>query len=233
MSRLSILVLAVCCLFTSALAQSRRQPASLSRGIVLEINVVQTDDTQSEQIDRIEKNKGQLNRLIAEEKLRIIASLRVRTRVGESFAAKAGHQVPVQTATLPIYRPTEGLPADRRDSSSIQTFQGTSIGVPQIEYKSPGLTVQGNVTKAAGNLLDLNLKVELAVVDKSTGSLTPTFTQLSSTGALRMRESETAVLMNAVEPASRRRSIEEIAAVTEDQTRSTSLVVIITTHPVR
>lgn len=227
-----MLILTVCCLVTSTFAQSRRQSANTSRGIVLEISVVQTNGVKAEELDRIEKNKDQLNRLIAEQKLRVIASLQVRSRIGESFTARTGQLVPIQTATLPVYRPIEGATSDRRDPSRSQVLQGTGIGVPQIEYKSPGLTVEGKLTKASDNLLDLNLKVELAGMDRSTGNLTPTFTQLSCAGAVRMKESETAVLMNALQPDNRQKSIEEIAAGTEDQTRS-SLMVIITTRPVR
>jgi len=230
--RLCILIVTVCCLVTSTFAQSRQQSPKTNRGILLEISVVQTNDTKSEELDRIEKDKDQLNRLIAEQKLRVISSLRVRTRLGESFSARTGQQVPIQTATLPVYRPIEGARSDRRDSSRSQVLQATGIGVPQIEYKNPGLTVEGNLTKASGSLLDLNLKVELAGMDRSTGNLTPTFTQLSCTGAVRMKESETAVLMNALQPDNRTKSIEEIAAGTEDKTRS-SLMVIITTRPVR
>ena len=228
-----MLILTVCCLVTSTFAQSRRQSAT-NRGIVLEISVVQTNGANAEELDRIEKNKDQLNRLIGEQKLRVIASLQVRSRIGESFNARTGQLVPIQTATLPVYRPIEGATSDRRDSRS-QVLQGTGIGVgvPQIEYKSPGLTVEGNLTKASNNLLDLNLKVELKGMDRSTGTLTPTFTQLSCAGAVRMKDSETAVLMNALQPDNRQKSLEEIAAGTEDKRARSSLMVIITTRPVR
>ena len=200
---------------------------------MLEINVVETSGFKPEEIDQIEK-RDQLNRLIAERKLRVIASLQMRTRVGESFNATAGQQIPIQTATLPLYRQTEGSPPDRRDSplSRISQGQGMSAGIPQIEYRSPGLTVEGNSTKAPDNLLDLNLKVELSGVDRSTGNLTPSFTQVSCSGAIRMKESETAVLMNAIQQETRLKSIEEIGAGTENETRS-RVMVIITTRPVR
>jgi hypothetical protein len=224
-------ILVVCCLVSSAFSQTRRQAASTNRGIVLEINVVETSGSKAEEIDKIEK-RDQLTRLIAERKLRVIASLQMRTRVGESFTATAGQHIPIQTATLPIYRQSEGRTPDRQDPPLSQVFQGISAGIPQIEYRSPGLTVEGNSTKAADNFLDLNLKVELSGVDRSTGSLTPSFTQLSCTGAIRVKESETAVLMNAIQQENRPRSIEEIAGGTENEPRS-RVMVIITTRPVR
>ena len=232
MSRhLFAMILAVCFLVSSAFAQARRQVASTNRGIVLEVNVVETSGYKSEEIDKIEK-RDQLSRLIAEGKLKVIASLQMRTRVGESFNATAGQHIPIQRATLPFYRQTEGTTPDRRDTSRSQVFQGIAAGIPQIEYRSPGLTVVGNSTKAADNLLDLNLKVELSGVDRSTGSLTPSFTQLSCAGAIRMKESETAVLMNAIQQENRPRSIEEIADSTENKPPS-RVMVIVTTRPVR
>ena len=224
-------ILTVCCLASSGFAQTRRQAANTNRGIVLEINVVETSGSKPEEIDKIEK-RDQLNRLIAERKLRVIASLQMRTRVGESFNATAGQQIPVQTATLPIYRQTEGATPDRREPPLSQVFQGISAGIPQIEYRSPGLAVAGHSTKAADNLLDLNLKVEVSGVDRSTGRLTPSFTQLSCAGTVRMKESETAVLMNAIQQENGQKSIEEIAAGTENEPHR-RVIVILTTRPVR
>src|SRR5215510_7880667 len=122
------------CLSSAGFAQTRRQAANTNRGIVLEINVVETSGSKPEEIDKIEKD--QLNRLIAERKVRVIASLQIRTRVGESFNATAGQHIPIQTATLPIYRQSEGSTPDRRESQ--QVLQGISAGIPQIEYRSPG-----------------------------------------------------------------------------------------------
>ena len=224
-------ILTACCLVSSGFAQTRRQAANTNRGIVLEINVVETSGSKTDEIDKIEK-RDQLSRLIAERKVRVIASLQMRTRVGESFNATAGQQIPIQTATLPLYRQTDGSTPDRRDPPLSQAFQGKSAGIPQIEYRSPGLTVEGNLTKASDKLLDLNLKVALSGIDRSTGSLTPSFNQLSCAGAIRMKESETAVLMNAIQQENRQRSIEEIAAGTENEARS-RVMVIITTRPIR
>ena len=224
-------ILTACCLVSSGFAQTRRQAANTNRGIVLEINVVETIGSKTDEIDKIEK-RDQLSRLIAERKVRVIASLQMRTRVGESFNATAGQQIPIQTATLPLYRQTDGSTPDRRDPPLSQAFQGKAAGIPQIEYRSPGLTVEGNLTKASDKLLDLNLKVALSGIDRSTGSLTPSFNQLSCAGAIRMKESETAVLMNAIQQENRQRSIEEIAAGTENEARS-RVMVIITTRPIR
>jgi hypothetical protein len=199
---------------------------------VLEINVVETNRAKADDLDRIEKNRDQLNRLIAERKLRIIASLQVRTRVGESFTARAGQQVPIQTATMPVFRSTEGPQSDRRDSSVSRELQrGIGVGIPQIEYKSPGLRVEGSSTRAADNMVDVNLKIELSGIDRSTGTFTPSFIELSCAGAVRMKESETAVLMNAIQQRNRPKSIEELAEGTEDQAHR--LMVVIATRPVR
>ena len=231
MSRhLFAMILAVCFLVSSAFAQARRQVASTNRGIVLEVNVVETSGSKPEEIDKIE-TRDQLSRLIAERKVRVIASLQIRTRVGDNFKSTAGQQVPIQTATLPLYRQAEGTIPNRGDSS--QVFQrGAFVGVPQIEYRSPGLTMEGTLSKAADKFLDLNLKVALNGIDRTTGNLTPSFNELSCNGAIRMKESETVVLMNAIQQETRPRSIEEIAAGTENETNR-RVMVLVTTRPVR
>jgi hypothetical protein len=69
-------------------------------------------------------------------------------------------------------------------------------------------------------------------LDRSSGSLTPTFTQLTCNNVLRLKESETAVLMGVSQPKSGHQSIEQIASGTHDFARS-SFIVLLTTRPVR
>jgi len=190
--------------------------------------VVETNGAKPEEIDKIEKDTELVIRLIAEQKLKVIASLQVLTRVGKSFTARTGQFIPIQTVALPVYTQT-GATRDHQDAPRSQAFQGeSSVSVPHIEYENPGLSVHGTSTRATNNLLDLNLKVELRGVDRSTGNFTPTFTQLSCAGSVRMKESETAVLMNAIQKGNRLRSLEEIAAGTGSE--SPSQMVIITTR---
>ena len=69
-------------------------------------------------------------------------------------------------------------------------------------------------------------------LDRSTGSLTPTFTLKSLAGVVRMKINETAVLMGLTEP--ERPSLSDISSGT-DATRliGGSFIVLLTTKPVR
>jgi ABC-type dipeptide/oligopeptide/nickel transport system permease component len=106
--RLCILIVTVCCLVTSTFRAISATVTKDESGYLAR-NKCRSDKMipSPEELDRIEKDKDQLNRLIAEQKLRVISSLRVRTRLGESFSARTGQQVPIQTATLPVYRPID------------------------------------------------------------------------------------------------------------------------------
>lgn len=232
MSRgLSALLLSVCCIVsTAAPSQGQVHSANSSRGIVLEINIVETTGAKPDEIDKIEKVQDQLHRLISQGKMRVIASLQVRTRTGESFSARVGQRIPIQTATLPVFQPIERTAPDRREQ--VQSRGATSVGIPQIKYESPGLTVEGSSTQAGEGLLDLRLKLEMSGLDRSSGRLTPTFTQLTCNNVLRMKESETAVLMGVTQPESGHLSIEQIASGTTALARG-SFIVLLTTRPVR
>ena len=232
MSRvLSTLVLSLCTIVSAAApSQSQTHPASKSRGIVLEINIVETTGAKPDEIDKIEKGKDQLNRLISEGKIRVVASLQVRTRTGESFSARVGQRLPVQTATLPVFHPLERTAPDRREQ--FPSGAATSVGIPQITYESPGLAVEGSSTQAGEGLLDLRLKMEMSGLDRSSGRLTPTFSQLTCNNVLRMKEAETAILMGVSQPESGQLSIEQIASGATDRARS-SFIVMLTTRPVR
>jgi len=89
--RLSAVVLSVCFIVSiTASAQSQGQSATATHGIVLEINIVETTGAQRNEIEKMETGRDQMNRLIAEGKARLFASLQIRTRTGESFSARVG-----------------------------------------------------------------------------------------------------------------------------------------------
>jgi len=72
----------------------------------------------------------------------------------------------------------------------------------------------------------------MTTVDHTTGSLTPTFTQRTLTDLVRMKESETALLMGFIQPEGRRLSIEEIASGTTSTVR-VGFVVLLTTKAIK
>ena len=224
--RLLVVALVVCCLVsTRSLGQGQTTPKS--RGIVFELRIVETTGDLQKEISSIEAGADALNRLIVEGKAKLIASLQVRTRIGETFSARLGERVPIQTATLPAIRTSDRSP---RDSGPIQSQ--TSAGFPQIVWENTGLAIDGSSSGAGEGLLDIRLKIEMTGVDVSTGRLTPTFTQRTFTDVVRMKESETAVLMGLVQPGGRQLSIDQIASGASSATRG-ALLVMLTTRPVQ
>jgi len=225
-----VVALFVCCLIAiTASAQSPGQPATRNHGIVLEVTIVETTGAPQSEIDKIEAGRDQINRLIADGKATLTARLQVRTRTGESFSARIGDRVPIQTAMLPVLRPTDRPSRDPREPFQ---SQGALAAVPQIVYENTGLIVEGMPTAAADGLLDIRIKIEMTGLNGSTGSLTPSFTQRTFTDVVRMKESETVILMSVNRPPGPKLSIEQIAAGASNPA-SGGFVVLLTTKPVQ
>lgn len=231
MSRsISAVVLSVCLIVSiTAPAQSQGQSATMTHGIVLEINIVETTGRPRNEIEKMETGRDQINRLIAEGKARLFASLQVRTRTGESFSARVGQRVPIQTATFPTLRITD---RNARDAREPLQSQGAAVGVPQISYENTGVIVEGSATAVGDGILDIRLKIEMTGLDRSTGSLTPTFTQRSLSDVVRMKEGETAMLMGFVQPVGRQLSLDQIASGGSNPANA-GFVVLLTTKPVQ
>jgi len=224
--RLLVVALVFYCL-VSIHSSVQAQTVPKPRGIVFELNIIETTGDPQKEISSLEAGADALNRLIAEGKAKLVASLQVRTRVGESFSARLGERVPIQTATLPAIRTSDRTPRDSGGSIQSQT-----VGIPQIAYENTGLVLDGSSTGAGEGLLDIRLKVEMTGVDITSGRLTPTFTQRTFTDVVRMKESETAVLMGLVQPGGRQLSLEQIASGASRAAR-VGLLVMLTTKPVQ
>ncbi|MFY9553889.1 MAG: hypothetical protein WAV20_24265 [Blastocatellia bacterium] len=225
--RLPAVVLSVCCLVSIlGSVQGHAQSVGKGQGIGLEINIVEITGSQTDLLQKLEKNSDQLNRFVAEGKARLIAGLQVRTRAGESFNAIAGQRVPIQTATLPAFSAN-----DRARGAGPQT-QTTSFAIPQIVYEEIGLIVEGTSTVTSDGLLDIRLKLSMTSMDRSTGNLTPTFTQRNFSNAVRMKASETAMVVSLIQPEGRSPSLEQIAGGATNSARG-ALVVLLTTKPVQ
>ena len=210
----------------TASAQDQRPQAPKPHGVVLEISNVETIGVQQNDLTRIGTSKDELNRMIADGKARFLGFLQVRTRTGETFSARLGERVPIQTATLPAFRPTE-----RNSRESTEPLQ-SQAGIPQVAYEHTGLSVEGASSAAGEDLIDIRLKIEMTGLDNSTGRLTPTFTHRTFTDVVRMKENETAILLGFVQPPGRNLSIEEIASGVSSPTRG-GFVVLLTTKLVR
>jgi general secretion pathway protein D len=227
MSRhLRAVVLSVCVIVSIALpTKSQGQSATSIQGIVLEMSIIEMTGALADAVENLEKPKEQLGRLMNEGKARLITNLQVRTRPGESFKARVGQRVPIQTGTLPVFRANDRM----REPGQSQT---ASVGVPQIAYENTGLIVEGTLTATSDGLVDIKLNLEVSGLDRSTGSLTPTFTQRTLAGVVRMKISDAAVLMGSTQPEPP--SLSDIASGTSATRLSRrSFIVLLTTKPVR
>jgi len=224
MRRFSSGFLSICCvLFITASIRAQSQSGTGAKAVSIEVLIIETDGARVNEISRTKPGKDEINRLIGEAKARLVANLEVRTRTGENFSAKVGQRVPIQTATLPAFRPS-GSTSDSRETQAI------SVVVPRIEYENTGLVVEGMAMQSGDGLLDIKLKIELTGLDPSTGRLTPVFTQRTFTDVVRMKESETAMLVGLVQP--RPPSLDQIASGTTNPAVS-GMVVLLTTKPIQ
>lgn len=205
--------------------RSQIQPATSIQGIVLEMSIIEMGGALAEAVGNLENTKEQIGRLVHEGKATLITNLQVRTRPGESFKARIGQRVPVQTATLPVFRASDRT----REPAQPQTV---SLGIPQIAYENTGLIVECSLVAVSDGLVDIRLNLEVTGLDRSTGNLTPTFTQRTLTNVVRMKTSETAVLMGLTQPEPA--SLTDIAggAAATRGSRS-NFIVLLTTKPVR
>ena len=225
--RLSALLLSVCCVVSITVsAHAQSQSGIGAKSVVLEITIIETDGTRVNEVVRMKPGKDEINRLVADGKGKLIASLEVRTRTGENFSARVGQRVPIQTSTLPALRTNERNAPDSREPAPIQT---PSFAIPQIQYENTGLAVDGSATVVSDGLLDIKLKIELSGLDQSTGRLTPAFTQRSFTDVVRMKESETAMLIGLIQPSVRSLSLEQIASGGTNTVNS-GMIVFLTTN---
>lgn len=205
--------------------RSQIQPAT-TQGIVLELSIIEMGGSLAEAVGNLENTRDQVGRLVHEGKARLITNLQVRTRPGESFKARIGQRVPIQTATLPIFRASDRM----REPAQPQTV---SFGIPQITYENTGLIVEGSLVAASDGLVDIRLNLEVIGLDRSTGSLTPTLTQRTLTDVVRMKTSETAVLMGLTQPEPEPASLADIASGAGATRGSRNFIVLLTTKPVR
>ncbi len=181
------LVVFVCLLAGTAAAQEPR----IDRTVILDISIIEMTAARAEDMEAIAKDKQRLNTLINEGKARQVADLQMRSRSNEAATAHIGQRVPVQTATLPAFNRSRG------DSNESGAVVGT--GIPQIEYHQIGLSVTATPRIGAGDQVDVRLRINQTGIERSTGTLTPTFIQRTLQDFARVRAGETALLLGFVQ----------------------------------
>lgn len=181
------LAVLVCLLAGTAAAQEPK----IDRTVILDISIIEMTVARAEDMEAIAKDKQRLNSLINEGKARQVADLQMRSRSNETASVHIGQRVPVQTATLP------GPNRPRGDSNESGAVVGT--GIPQIEYQQIGLGVVATPRIAASDQVDVRIRIDQTGIERSTGTLTPTFIQRTLQDFARVRAGETTLLFGFVQ----------------------------------
>lgn len=194
------LTLLVCLLAQTAAAQEPKP----DRTVILDISIIEMSAARAEDIEAIAKDKQRLTTLINEGKARQVASLQMRTRSGENAGAQIGQRVPIQTATLPAVSVASDRQRNRADQPGANPNDPTTssivgVGIPQIQYENIGLNVQANPRIVVNDQIEVRLRIEQTGIERSTGTLTPTFVQRTLQDFSRVRAGETTLLFGVVQ----------------------------------
>jgi type II secretory pathway component GspD/PulD (secretin) len=169
-----------------AIASYAQEP---KQSMVFDVTVIDLDAGNAAGIESLVKNKASLDRLIADGKARVESSVQLRARLGEQAQARIGQRVPIQvgstTATPAPGRPTEG---------------SVNIATPQIQYENTGLNLSIFPTKLIADQIELKFNLDLSTVDRSTGTLTPSFVTRVISNIVQMRPGEPIVLISLSQP---------------------------------
>ena len=185
-------ILAVMLLFSflgSMTVLARSQAGQRVQSVTIEISINEITGAQPDEIAKIASDRDRFNRLKSEGKVLLLADLHMRTKTGEPFTARVGQRVPIQTGSLPEIQ-TTGPTRQAAPPGQLQSAAAFS----RIEYENTGLVVEGTASLAGEGMLDIRLKIEMSGLDRSSGTLTPTFTQRTFSDVIRMKENETAML---------------------------------------
>ena len=190
-------VLSACCIAAiSPSVQSQVTAAARVQAITLEFTVLELSGARVEDFEKIEGTSGQLKSLMNEGKAKVIAHLRVRTRLGDNFSVAVGQRGPIQTAVITHFPSTE---QSRRDAREPTQLQAGTVGFPQMIYENTGLSVEGVASSPDDGKFDIRLKVEISAFDTSTGKLTPTIANHRLAEMVKMKGGETVIVMGLIQ----------------------------------
>jgi type II secretory pathway component GspD/PulD (secretin) len=168
-----VLTAAILCLIGSN-SVSAQEPASSSqqKTLVFNFEVLEFSKDLAREIDRLAQDRGRIDKLTAEGKIRPISSVQLRTRPGESASARVGQRVPLQVSSQPQ---------------------------SQVQYENTGLNIDITPNLMADSAITAALKIELTAVARGGSTTTPAFLQRSLTDRVRMKPGESTVLLSVVQ----------------------------------
>jgi len=193
----AIVVLTLFAMTSAEVSAQGSQRPSTSKTIQLNVELIEIGSIPMEELERAINDRTKLDQLIAANKAQSVASLRLRTKAGEQGSARVGERVPVQVATLPSFQLVDTGP--RGTGRPVTT---STPGVPQLQYENVGLSIDALPTIGADGQLEIKLRFEMTAVDRSTGTLTPTFLQRSFNDVVRVKPGEPLVLFGLQQNAS-------------------------------
>jgi general secretion pathway protein D len=134
-------------------------------------------------------------------KTKLLASTQVHVLDQEQNTVRIGQRVPIQTASLPTFT---GVSVQDQNRANRQAGLATSDlsqglggaflgGIPQIQYENVGLNI--DVTPSVyEDEVQMKMKIETTSIDRSTGTLTPTFNQRTMTSVARVKDGQTTLI---------------------------------------
>ena len=177
MKKLSILPQLILLMSMSSVTYAQGPDAAAAQGgdvsLSFDIEVLDFNTDLGPEISRLVLDKARLDRMIAERRIRQVASLQVRAKSGESAAIQVGQRVPVLGP---------------------QTPQGTR----QTQLDNTSLTV--NISPVFfDNRIQVSLRVEFSGVTRSEGTGEPGSIQRTFSNKVRLKPNERAVLLGVVQ----------------------------------
>jgi type II secretory pathway component HofQ len=142
-----------------------------ARTLVFNLEVLEFSTDLAREIERLAQDRGRIDRLTAEGKVRPVSEIQVRTKSGESASIHTGQRIPIQTA-------------------SVQ-------GVPQVQYENTGLNLDITPTLTPDDRIAANLKIDLSSVARMAPN--STFFQRSFSTRVSMKPNERVILLSVVQ----------------------------------
>jgi general secretion pathway protein D len=134
-------------------------------------------------------------------KTKLLASTQVHVLDTEQNTVRIGQRVPIQTASLPTFTGVSVADQNRANRQAGLTSNELSAGlggaflggIPQIQYENVGLNI--DVTpQVYEDEVQMKMKIETTSIDRSTGTLTPTFNQRTMTSVARVKDGQTTLI---------------------------------------
>jgi type II secretory pathway component GspD/PulD (secretin) len=153
----------VCCFASTAFSQ-QSSSSSIESSIILDVKIIEVSARTIEEIEKLSQDKNKVNQLVAEGKIKIAASVQIKTLSGEANNIRLGQRVP--------------MPKVESSGS-------------QVQYENTGLNFEVLPKIISNNLIEVKLRLEMTGVVTGKNS---TFIQRTMSQAIRLKPNEATLL---------------------------------------